>query len=129
RDSKGAGVGALEQHRRLIPLRDVHEVARNKPMAREGGLVAGQASLVLDAAFDKVEDDPRQPPLGHPAQILDIDGLIDLHRGVPSEILSIPLCWATPVTGRRASLGPYPLCRWHGVSVQSRRAAPDLPSW
>src|SRR5215213_10123249 len=48
-------------------------------MPVEGGLVVREAAFVLDAAFDVIEHNFRQAPLGHAVQVFDVDGVIDAH--------------------------------------------------
>src|SRR5512146_2556210 len=79
RDAERARVAAAEQGGGLAAPINLDQVARHDAMAREAGLVGHQTVLVLDAALDKVEHDPRQPPSGEPAQIVDIHRVRDCH--------------------------------------------------
>src|SRR5229473_1356441 len=104
RDAEGLGVEAAEQARALVALRDIDEIARHQKVAVEGALVAREAQLVLKPALDEIEAQPRQPALGHAAQIFNVDGFVRLHPGV--------------LSSRRAAAPPHP-------PVASRRVPPS----
>ena len=53
---------------------------RQQAHALEGGAVLAQRDLVLGAAVEEVEDRARQPAFRQPAQVLDVDGLLQGHN-------------------------------------------------
>jgi hypothetical protein len=78
-DSEWTRIAFAEQRSGLVAPRDVHHVTRHYPMTREAGLVDFKAVLILHPAFDKIKNHPRQPPLGEPPQVVDIDRVLDFH--------------------------------------------------
>jgi hypothetical protein len=78
-DPDRAGIPAAEYLHRLVTLADIHEIARNQPMAPERGAVLGQAFLVRHAAVDEVEGDPGQCGSGQYAHVLRVHGGIEIH--------------------------------------------------
>src|SRR6185312_4466767 len=119
RDAEGEGVVAAEQTHALLDARDVDEVARHELVAVEGALVACEAALILEPALDEIEAEPRQPPLRHAAEILDVDGFVGshtcpflLHEAGLRQPLTLPSLarWAPPSpAGERAEAAYFPL--------------------
>jgi hypothetical protein len=84
RDPERARKGLAEYRFRLVARRDVDEIARQQLVLVKRRCVGFEAALVFETAFDEIERDLRQPPLGHPVQVFDVDGLIDVHcRPIP----------------------------------------------
>jgi hypothetical protein len=90
RDAERARIGAAEDGLALVAARDVDEIARQQVVALEGGPVALEAALVLDAALNEVEGDFRQPPPRQLVQVFDVDGVGDPHDPRPSRSGNLP---------------------------------------
>ena len=56
-----------------IALADVDETARHQPVAFEDLMIELQAGFIVGAAFEIIEDDPGQAPLGEDAVVFDVD--------------------------------------------------------
>lgn len=80
RDAEGARVTPAQQFGGLVALRHVDEVARHQLEAAKGLAVAPHAVLVVHAAIDEIEGDPRQLAPCHRAQVLEVDGSVYVHR-------------------------------------------------
>src|SRR5947209_2326698 len=101
-------------------------------MLVERGGVALEPTFVLQPAFDEVEGDLRQPPLCHPVQVFDIDGLIDPHlrvisrtRGKAATMQHCAFSHHSTIP-RRARLGRVPRWADQGKPAQS---ASDLRTY
>ena len=80
RDPDGAAPAPPEQRQGLVAAADVAQVARHQAVRIEGRAVAGQALLVVGAAFDEVEGDARQLAPRQALQIVEIDDGLQVHR-------------------------------------------------
>ena len=72
-------IGMSEETGRLAPLFDIHQIARNQPIALERLPISDQPTLTVHATIDEVIGDPWQVPPRHARYIVRVDGVADLH--------------------------------------------------
>ena len=84
RDTEGTRVLAVEEINGLIARGDIDEVVGDEAFAIEGGFVASDTEFIFNAALDEIIDDTGQTPLGHFAEVVDIDRAIHIHSRISS---------------------------------------------
>ena len=132
-DADGARVGPAEKGGALVAAVHVDAIARHQLVAAEGVLVAGDPVLVLEAALDEIVGDLRQAALGQLAQVVEVDGGIDVGRqgGIPPDrawlrgiLKPIPAISASARVGRAGlqwAKGTVWAGAGVGVAVKTRR--------
>ena len=89
RDADGARIGLAEDGGALVACGHVDAIARHQPVFVEDVVVAGDSGLALQAALDEIVGDLRQAALGHPAQVVVVDG--GINAGGQGALLPIEL--------------------------------------
>src|SRR5262249_52226729 len=82
-EAERARIRTPEERDRLIASPDVDQVARDQAVPLERLSVPHETRLVLHSTVEIVEDESRHAAPRDPSQIVDVDGLTDLH-GCPS---------------------------------------------